>query len=599
MVRFPLRQGTKRAALIIAFAAVAAFCAAPPKLPGQDITGAATNVPVAADSVELKPPASSSFSPEWIEQGMKTWDAPPIFQQINEDASVLPIGKGGVFVPRMSDASLEPAVQIYNTTENLVGSGPTGMKQALIPGEYTIMVGSGSINQRITKKVFVEEGKVVPIIPDWCGLSIDVVDSNNVPFRGQYELARIDEFEAYGRSYGRDPTVGERIKTWVLKPGLYKIFTAGDSYNTVNNFITVRLVPGEFSSVIIVENQKDLTMKIVGGGEVNTKALSAKRKKSWKYNLTVGGTILFNGNSDRVNTINTKNSADVALLSMCDLTYKKGTNDWETNLFIKEGIDLSDQKNSGVNNTADQLNVTSLYVWRVILPWLGPYCRVDLQTRLFPAITQFAQGAPNHFFIAVGQDSAVKGIDSTHSSKQIQPSLSPVTADAGVGTNIDAITSRYFDGKLRLGVGCSYTNAWGQELQEDSSFVKFLKLSPASGIDSAQLANALTRNYIILKESPFSLWDYGPEAGVNVNIRVGNWAVVRGDYRMRIPIEPLVKRSKVLPDWDINTNVSWSLTRSITLDYLFQYTLKQPLEEMAHVDVATNSIFLRFSFTSK
>jgi hypothetical protein len=30
-----------------------------------------------------------------------------------------------------------------------------------------------------------------------------------------------------------------------------------------------------------------------------------------------------------------------------------------------------------------------------------------------------------------------------------------------------------------------------------------------------------------------------------------------------------------------------------------QYTLKQPLEEVEHVDVATNSIFLRFSFNTQ
>ena len=504
---------------------------APPKLPGQDITGTVANMPIAPDSSELKPPPSSPLSPEWIEQGMITWDAPGLFQQINEDATIVPIGKGAVFVPRLSDAALEPAVEIFNGTGKLVASGSSGKKYSLLPGEYAVMVGSGSINQRITKKVFVEEGKIVPIIPDWCGLSIDVVDSNNVPFRGQYELARIDEFDAYGRSYGRDPTVGERIKTWILKAGLYKIFTAGDSYNTVNNFITVRLVPGEFASVIIVENQKDLTLKIMGGGEVNTKALSAKRKKNWKYNLNVGGTILFNANSDRVNTINTQNSADVALLSMYDLTYKKGSNDWETNLFIKEAIDLSDQNHVGVNYTADQFIMTSLYVWRVILPWLGPYCRIDLQTRLFPAVTQFAQGAPNHFFITLAQDSSVKGIDSTHTSKQIQPSLSPITCDAGVGTNIDAITTRYFEGKFRLGVGYSYTNASGQENIVDSTYVAARKIASGSGIDSSQMANALTRNYIILQEKPFSLSDYGPEAGVNINLKV--WQLGRGARRLQ------------------------------------------------------------------
>jgi hypothetical protein len=573
---------------------------APPKLPGQDITGSVANMPIAPDSSELKPPSSSPLSPEWIEQGMNTWDAPGLFQQINEDATIVPIGKGAVFIPRLSDAALEPTAEIFNETGKLVASGPSGKKYPLLPGEYALMVGSGSINQRITKKVFVEEGKIVPIIPDWCGLSIDVVDSNNVPFRGQYEMARIDDFDAYGRSYGRDITVGERIKTWILKAGLYKIFSAGDSYNTVNNFITVRLVPGEFASVIVVESQKDLNLKIVGGGEVNTKALSAKKKSHWKYNFNVGGTILFNSNSDRVVTTNTQNSANLALLSISDITYKKGTNDWETNVFLKEGVNLSDLSHAEANYTADQFTLTSLYVWRVILPWLGPYCRTEFQTHLLPGVMQFDEKAPNHFFITIGPDSAVKEIDSSHTSKQVQPSFSPMTGEAGIGANIDAITSRYFDAKFRLGVGYSQMNVWGQKYQRDTTYLTARKIAPGSGLTNSQLTNALTRNYVILQESQYVMsTDYGPEAGMAIGLRVGNWAIVRGDYRVRIPIDPLIRHYGVRPDWDVYTTVSWSLTRSITLDYLLQYTLKQPIEEVAHVDVATNSIFLRFSFNTR
>ena len=585
------------------FLCFAVHAEAPPKLPGQDITGSVADMPVAVDSAELKPPPSSPLSPEWIEQGMNTWDAPGLFQQINEDATIVPIGKGAVFIPRLSDAALEPEMEIFNGTGKLVASGPSGKKYPLLPDEYAVMVGSGSINQRITKKVFVEEGKVVPIIPDWCGLSIDVVDSNNIPFRGQYELARIDEFDAYGRSYGRVIAVGERIKTWILKAGLYKIFSAGDSYNTVNNFITVRLVPGEFASVIVVESQKDFNFKIVGGGEVSAKALSAKRKKNWKYNFNIGGTILFNSNSDRVVTSNTQNSSNLALLSISDITYKKGTNDWETNVFLKEGVNLSDLSKAEVNYTADQFTITSLYVWRVILPWLGPYCRTEFQTHLLPGLFQFDKNAPNHFFITIGQDSAVKEIDSTRTSKQIQPSFSPISGEAGVGANIDAITSRYFDAKFRLGVGFSQYSEWGQKIQRDTTYLNLTapKIVPGSGITDPQLRNALQRNYVILQERPYiSLPSYGPEAGMAIGLRVGNWAVVRGDYRIRIPIKPLLAATpKVRPDWDVYTTASWSLTRSITLDYLLQYTLKQPLEEVEHVDVATNSIFLRFSFNTQ
>ena len=574
---------------------------APPKLPGQDITGTVPNMPVGLDSAELKPPSSSPFSPEWIEQGMKTWDAPSLFQQINEDATIVPIGKGAVFIPRLSDAALEPAAQIYNKAGNLVVSGPSGKKYPLLQGEYSVIVGNGSIKQRIAKKVFIEEGKVVPLIPDWCGLSIDVIDSNNVPFRGQYELARIDEFDAFGRSYGRDVTLGERVKTWILKPGLYKIFSAGDGYNTVNNFITVRLVPGEFSSVIIVENMKGLALKIVGGGEINTKALSAKRKKNWKYNLNVGGTILFNSNSDRVVRKNTQKSADLALLSLCDITFKKGSIDWETSVFLKEGVDLMDLSKAEFNYSADQFVLTSLYVWRVLLPWLGPYCRTEFQTHIFPQATQFNQDAPNHVFITLAQDTTLKDIDFTHTSKQIKPSLSPITGEAGVGANIDAVTTGFFDAKLRLGVGYSQYTTWNQNNLRDSTIKSFIKIAPGSSYTQGMLDDALSRNYIILQESKYVLsQSYGPEAGIGINLRAGDWAVVRGDYRVRFPIAQIEKNQVFRPDWDVYTTVSWSLIRSVTLDYLLQYTFKQPPKnEFAHVDLATNSIFLRFSFNSR
>jgi hypothetical protein len=599
LVNFPSKLSAWRALLIVFFG-WALHAEVPPKLPGQDITGSVSSLPIKTDSAEIAPPSSSPYSPEWIEQGMKTWDAPIIFQQINEDASIVPIGKGSVFVPRMSDATLEPAIQIYNTDEKLVGSGPTGKKCALLPGEYTIIVGSGSIKQRISKKVFVEEGTVVPVLPDWSGLSIDVVDSNNVPFRGQYELARIDEFDAYGRSYGRDITVGERIKTWILKPGLYKIFSVGESYNSVSNFITVRLIPGEFTSVLIVENIKDLALKIVGGGEVNTKALLAKRKSNWKYNLNVGGTILFNSNSDAITQTNTMKSADLALLSLCDITFKKGTIDWETNVFIKEGVDLSDLNKADFNYSADQFMITSLYVWRVFFPWLGPYCRTEFQTHILPQSTQFTQNAPNHVFITLAQDTTLKEIDFTKTSKQIRPPLSPITGEAGIGTNIDAITTTLFDAKFRLGVGYSQYAAWDQSipiLSSDSAIKK--KISPGSGYTQSNLNDALGRNYIILLESKYIAFNsYGPEAGIALNIRLGDFAVVKGDYRVRIPIDPLLKSNKVLPDCDVYTTISWSLLRSVTLDYLFQYTLKQPIDA-DHVDLATNSIFLRFSFNTR
>ena len=576
------------------------FAAPPPELPGEDITARIDALAKLRDTTVLKPPPASPHSALWLESAMKTWDAPPLSEQIDEDSRMIPVGKGAVFIPRFSDPALEPTVQINDSAGKMCAWGETGKKYPLEPGEYSVVLGSGSMNQRVVKKISVVEGRDVPVIPDWCGLSIDVVDENNLPFRGVYEMARLDSFETYGRSYGRDLTRGERVKTWILKPGLYKIFTAGASYNTLTNFITVRLVPGEFRRVIIIENQKDL--KIVGGGVINPSAISSHRQSHWSHNLNVGGTIMFNATKDRVTTENTDNLTDVAFLTLFDLKYKRGSIDWETNVFWKEGLNFVNLLLSDITYTGDDFRITSLYVWRVIFSWLGPYCRTEFRTHFFPVYTRFEKNAPNHYFIVLNPDTTLQEIDSKKTSKEIQPIFSPLTGEVGVGTNIDMFSRDNYDAKLRLGIGYSQINLWNQKYdwnpkyQSDTLTDIFRKIDT----DSAQLENALKGNYKILYQSKnYRTHSYGPEFGLALNIRAGGWGVARGDIRMRIPMDPLISRHVVTPDWDINTTISWMLTRTITLDYWFLYTLTQPLEDEGRVNQSSHSIFLRFSLSSR
>jgi hypothetical protein len=567
--------------------------APPPSIPGNDITGSYNTLTRISDTMVLAPPPTSSYSPRWLEKAEKTWDAPPLAQQIEEDSAMVPLGKGAIFIPRFSDPALEPTVQINEPGGKLYKWGETGKKYTALPGQYSVVLGSGSANQRIVKKVAVEEGKAAPLIPDWCGLTVDVVDESNVPFRGAYELARIDEFEAYGRSFGRDITRGERIKTWILKPGLYKIFTAGMSYNALTNFITVRLVPGEFVRVVIIENQKDI--KIIGGGELEAGELSARRKSNWNRNLNIGGTITFNATDDRINSDNSTNATNIAFLLLYDLIYKKGSSDWETNIYWKEGLNFSDLMQSNINTGGD-FRFTSLWVWRVFLPWLGPYFRTEFQMQLFPIFSSFNKNDKNHVFITLGADSSLQDIDTKNASKELKPFFSPVTVEAGVGTNIDAVTRDNYDAKLRLGLGYSQTNSWNQNISQDS--INFSKIQPT---DTALLRAVLQNNKsaIIQKSSDILSRSYGPEFGLALNIRAGAWGIARGDFRMRIPLDPLVKEHELRSDWDINATTSWTLTRSISLDYLFLYSLKQPIEVTERINTSSHSIFLRFSFNSR
>jgi hypothetical protein len=573
-----------------------AHCTPPPAIPGEDISSSFNTLARIKDTSIFAAPQSSPKSPLWIESAMKSWDAPSLLQQIEEDTTTVPIGKGAIFIPHFSDPAQEPTIKINFPDGNLYKWGETGKKYTALPGEYSIVLGSGAINQHIVKKITVEEGKTVPLVPDWCGLIVDIVDESNVPFRGPYEIARVDEFETYGRSYGRDITLGERLKTWILKPGLYKIFTAGSSYNTLTNFITVRLVPGEFVSVIAIENKTDL--KILGGGVVTSGESSARRKSNWNHNLNIGGSITFNSTVDKIKSGNSSKVTNISFLTLFDLIYKKGSNDWETNIFWNEGLNFTDFVLSNVNYTGDEFRINSLWIWRVFFPWLGPYLRTKLQMEFFPQYSTFDKKTVNHYFIVLNPDSSLKTLDSGTLSRRTKPAFSPVTFEAGIGTNIDVVTRDNYNARFRIGLGYSQTNEWSQYNEQDtSSAINYNKISPQ---DTVVLNNALKSTHIILQQiKDIVSKSYGPEFGLALNLRAGRWGMARGDFKTIIPVEPFIKKNIIKPDYDISSTISWTLTRSITLDYLFQYQLQRAGEDVATIDQKTHRIFLRFSFNSR
>jgi hypothetical protein len=585
----------RRCCIIVAIAAAWACAGLPPPLPGQEITGEVSSS-VKSDTEAVRAPAMSPFAPEWYVEAVKTWDAPPLARQLDEDDAPIPIGKGAVFVPRLSDPALEPEVQIADSTGKIVLSGKPGRKFSLIPGTYSVIIGSGSIRQRITKWVTIDEGKVIPLYPTWSGLGIDVVSESNIPFRGQYEMARIDEFEPFGRTYSRDPNQGERVKTWILKPGLYKIFSLGESYNTVKSYLTVRLLPGELEHFTVVEDST--TGKILSGGITNVGEASRRITSNWTYGLDVGGSILFNTTND------TNNSAMVFLTNI-RVNHTRGKGEWDTKFFLDEELNFSQFHVTEINNTSDDFRIYSLYVWRFV-HWFGPYGRMQFETNFFPVYDRFEESSQQHLFVVTDKDSTVKSVDSTSKQTRLKPSMSPLDLQLGLGANVDAITSQAFDMKFKVGFGYSQHNIWSQfqDVTSDSpSVIKTKDQYPyASILDSAMKDTLLSKyhaNYkVIQKVDDKPIISYGPETSIDGALRLGRWITAEGEVIILFPIEPIFTEHKLRPNYQVNTTVSWRLSSAITLDYLYLYQFSQPKQNGPKIDVSQHRVWLRFSFNS-
>ncbi len=561
----------------------------PSDLPGEEITEKQFfDFITPRDSIEKKVPESSPESPTWLDHISKTWDAPPLSIQLAEDKRNIRIGMGAVFVPHISDRNLEPTIEIINESGKVVASGKTGRKYNLMPKKYYAILGSGAHNQRIVKTFKITESNIIPLIPDWSGLSIDVVDENNQPFRGEYELARMDKFDPFGRGTGRDINLGEEVKTWILKPGIYKIFGVGESYNTLTNFVTVRLLPGEYVRFTLV--QKEIDMEIIGGGIIQVEP-SSKMASNWKYGIDIGGSVDFNKIIDNNDTTNNTDVKSMTLVFRPKLNYKKPPVEFDNRLWLNEGVTFEEWDLSRLASSTDEIRLSSIFTWR-FFPWLGPYGRLEMITELFPVHERVPENV-SHYFIIYNEDYSLKEIDSVNNSYQMQPSLSPFTFESGVGANINAFDKRYFKAGFLTGIGLKYKNVRDESEKRDTSIVDIDTLD--NYIDSLLYDIIYNESYTVIRKfNDKDIVEVGPEIVMNMTILLGRLASVESELKYFAPFER-IKR----PDITWRATLSWRLIRILTLDYEYEYTLKQPKEEALKQNESKHRILIRFSFISR
>jgi len=572
--------------------------APPPDLPGDEISEEYFEFLLPQDSIEKEAPPAIKQTRNWLDKAMNTWLAPSLTSQLSADKSFIPMGKGAVFIPRMSDASLEPEIEILDSVGTVVLRDKPGQKFNLLPGRYFALIGSGSHEQRIVRQFIIEESKVVPLIPNWGALSITTVDSSNVPFRGEYELARIDVFEPLGRGFGPDPNLGEESpKTWILKPGLYKIFAVGEGYNTLSNFITVRIIGGEMTEILLVQDSPE-SMNIISGGAVN---LAVKKTifPNWRYGLDVGGSFDFNSDTDHEADSNaTDVSFKFSLLLNLNVNYEKDAIDWDSRVRIDEGINLEyeDRDIAALESSTDKFRLSSIFTWR-FFERFGPYARLGSTFELIPAYSR-SGSASQHYFLVCDEDYGLSNID-TSDSYQLQPVISPFTFEAGIGANVDVFSTRYIESRLLGGFGFKRESAWGTAeeiglgdvITEDTTSQLYQEYNE---IVSEEKSATAVRKFDNIVTSP----EYGPEASFNLLARLGKLAIVETDYKIFIPVERMGKED-FRPDMEWMASLRWRLVKSVTLDYRYEYTLRWPEEITSRVNDSKHRVLIRFSFTNR
>lgn len=444
-----------------------------------------------------------------IGQGAE-WPAGPVRAQLERDPTLVPFGKGAIFIPTMTTGLDEPPVTVYQG-DKLVAESTTGKRILVSPGAYRVQLGSGAIQQQMSYDVSVREGNTTVIPVSWSGLSIHVVTQSYASLRASYELIRMDDRQYIGIGFGTDEQAGEPVQTWMLKPGLYKVVRTGENYRARTDFSTVRLLPGAHTHYILVLDED--TAAFQGAGEISESELFKPRD-------AVAGSLVLGGNASltsRSNVLNQPQGESYAGSAFLDgrLNFLIAKNPLLIRLQIEEG--QGKLPNLPWQKTRDRLALDALYIYRW-KPWIGPYVRFGGETNLFDTYRYFDEDDPDDYRVFNSRGALITqaGIGERI---RTAPSFGFTQVREGIGVNTRVIKTLFAEMNFRVGPGARQTITRNLLIEDnagdnDRTSADFSRVASDStfGVEATVLAIARITNYVIINLeldtlTPFSTSD--------------------------------------------------------------------------------------------
>ncbi len=474
-------------------------------------------------------------------------------QQMDQDDTPMPVGFGALFLPSLAERDEEPLVTVYSEGGEMKVEGQMGQRLVLPPGIYKIHFGSGTLEQQLSEHAQVEAGRVTLIPAKWAALTVAVLDAQFVPHRGSYELVRMDRREQYGLGFGADEQQGERLKSWVLAPGLYKIIQAGGNYRDRRNFATVRLLSGRLSRFTLVLDPE--TGDFEGAGEADPHEDQGQRGP-WSLKGILGGDIAFNRNQQ----LGEQEGFTLGLSLFFDgsLSFKKGQHLWYSRLELEEQQSRPPEMEH-FRNLNDRFYLHTIYTYQ-LLSWFGPYIRTGLESKLLPRYEEFDEPQPRVGELDV--EGEVVRIHEEVTRLKLGGFFSPLYLQEGVGGNFRLLRSARLEIDLRSGLGARQSYARGLLIYEGR------QLSPVQDarIEGLELT--------LLGRAQFSRWITGSS-----------------EFEGLFPFD---EEDEVYLSW--RNQISLRLMRFISLAYRFN-ALRAPNLGISDEIETEHDIQLRFSYT--
>ncbi len=471
-----------------------------------------------------------------------TWIAPPSRGQLERDTTLMPKGKGFLFVPYMTSPLTEPNYLVYQEGKK-IAEEKMGLGVLLSPGEYDILVGSGPIPQMMSTQVRVVEGFTSLLKSFWGGLIIEVIDQNRTSINESYELFGVSSQENYGIGFGIEEERGEAVRTWLLPAGTYEVVRVGDNISTTRKF-SVRLEPGELVQRNLVVDEDNF----VGFYPPSLQLRTDRSKSAWKSAVELSGSTLFNTTQNTAGE--DRSSVSFSGQVLTSSRYLSERHLALLRVILEEG--LTKEGNDDFRKSIDELEVRGTYIYR-LSQRLGPYLRGVVNTKVFATDVRYDQPATLHLVNTEGDTTSTL---TEISDFTLSKSLTPMRLRQGMGINSDLYQSFPLNVDVRIGLGARQTSypSDAYDLRADRGSAQLLKSASSTGLEAVIVMDArLSTNLsldaefeILMPSATTSSWEFTWENRLRVNLsRYINMDIVL-DFAREKPLKRIQSRQQVL-----------------------------------------------------
>jgi len=481
------------------------------------------------------------------EEEFYSWDLPSAEEQRDAEAMIIPWGKGSIFVPAMTDPEYEPLYSVYQA-DSLVAVQTMGRSVLVRPGSYAVGLGSGSLDQRIEKRVEVHRGHAAMVKASWSGLVVRILDESRNSLKESYEIFRVSDAKTFGVGVSPEEELGEHPITWILPPGLYKIVRLGESFNTYVNFTTVDLRPGALTRFTIVMDSE--TGNFIGAGVLGMESV-VKRIEDWRVYTALHGSFIMNRSQQ---TTEDDPQTDFTFSSQMEnkLRYEAGRHSVLSRGLVEEGFNK--QEGFGFRSVLDRVSLKNVYVYDLIRH-VGLYGRLLMESRLFRSRHYFDTGDTTSY-VKVDEDGNLVS-QGRGSEVTLSPPFFPLSLQEGFGVNVVVLRSLRATLYVRSGYGFrqTYTIDVFREVKDNPQYLVpvFEEVPSATlrGFESWIVGELrVTRNLLVNTELDM-LFPSGQAAAVYeleavFNLRLTKEISLHHTMRWRDKNSPYVQRENIL-----------------------------------------------------